>query len=506
MTWFSKILNKKPSKESQSHRSESTDKNILVISDIHLGEDILNEGPQKLSEYIRVLNQKLSEFVLAHLKPSEDGRQWHLVINGDMFDFVKISLLPDEAEATEMLSRALTREEKKRGLLNTPQNTAWKLERILEIHRPIFRAFASFLVEGNSLTLIEGNHDAEFYFPEVRETLLDYLIKLAEKEAPDEKLDRDQLASQIQFRTWFDSSPGRYHIEHGHQYDEMCSFEYHLAPFENPEEEVLATPLNHRAMPYFAEILGDFSTHGVDTWSMGQWLQFSFSLGPKMLWVLARLYVTICVELVFQAGSDRQAGIQAHREKHEAQLEKLMKETPYGFETLSGLDGLRAKPADYSLWKMIHVFYLDRFMVGAATLLLTILAGLVWDGLEFGASLVAICGVGVGVQWGLSTIKSPHIADVLRNAAARIADQTGARYVIFGHSHHPELSDLRELGVGRFGEGAFYLNSGSWVTREILDDGSGEGMTYVEITSNGAALRRWVAANTAAELISSSNQ
>ena len=110
------------------------------------------------------------------------------------------------------------------------------------------------------------------------------------------------------------------------------------------------------------------------------------------------------------------------------------------------------------------------------------------------------------MQWGLSKIKNPEISDILRNAAARIADQTGARYVIFGHSHHPELVDLRELGVGRFGERAFYLNSGSWVTREILDDGSGQGMTYVEITSKGAALRRWVAANKSAEVIASSNQ
>ena len=193
MTWLSNLLKKSSSTEPAPFQAEMRDKNILVISDIHLGEDILNEGPEKLSEYIRALNQKLSEFVLAHLDPSEDGRGWHLVVNGDMFDFIKISLLPDEGEAEEILSRGLSREEKKRGLLNTPKNTVWKLERILEIHRPIFRAFASFLLRGNSLTLIEGNHDAEFYFPEVREALRNYLIKLAEQEFGEPKFDAEKF-------------------------------------------------------------------------------------------------------------------------------------------------------------------------------------------------------------------------------------------------------------------------------------------------------------------------
>ena len=503
MSWFSKLIKKRSAAEVS--RSAGKDKNILVISDIHLGEDILNEGPQKLSEYIRVLNFKLSEFVMAHVNPCDEGRHWHLVINGDMFDFVKISLLPDEFEAEQMLSRPLTLEEKQRGLLNTPEHTTWKLKRILEIHRPIFKAFASFLKRGNSLTLIEGNHDAEFYFPEVRQLLREHLLELVRKEGDIQGGDLEAIAASIEFKTWFDASPGRYHIEHGHQYDELCSFEYHLAPFSTDEHQVLATPLNHRAVPYFAEILGDFSTHGVDKWTLGQWLRFSSSMGPRMLWVLLKLYFTICIEIVFKAGEERREALQAHRAQHEAQLENMMKETPYGFETLLALDGLRAKPADYSLLKTIHVFYLDRFILGAISLALTVPALVYSSGWDLFYWLIGIVGLGVGGQWGLSRIKNPDVADVLRRAAAKIADETGARYVVFGHSHHPELSNLSELGVGKFGERAFYLNSGSWVTREILENEKGGGMTYVEITSRGAALRRWINAKTPAEKLSCSN-
>jgi len=100
--------------------------------------------------------------------------------------------------------------------------------------------------------------------------------------------------------------------------------------------------------------------------------------------------------------------------------------------------------------------------------------------------------VGFGIQGALTKVSSFDLVGYLRVAAAEIADRTGARYVIFGHSHHPELVNLsREFGTGRYGEQGFYLNSGSWVTREILDEGGGSGMTYVEITSEGASLRRW---------------
>jgi UDP-2,3-diacylglucosamine pyrophosphatase LpxH len=493
MTWLSRLWKSDAPLETVENTVER-DQNILVISDIHLGEDILQEGPAKLSEYIRILNGKLGEFIRAHREPSADGRSWHLVINGDMFDFVKISLLPDEDEAVEMLSRPLSPAERQRGLANNPENTAWKLNRILEIHRPVFKEMAGFLLAGNSVTFIEGNHDAEFYFSEVQDRMITFLCDLAESfegDAGAEQARAEQVASRVRFRTWFDASPGRYHIEHGNQYDEMCSVEYHLSPHDDAEEGTLATPLSHRAMPYFAEILGDFSTHAIDQWTFGQWMRFICSMGPRMVWVLAKLYWVVCLELVFQAGGNREKELQANREKHGLRLEELMKETPYGLETLRGLDRLRARPAEYSLWKMIHLFYVDRFLLVAGTLVGLLGSALLWEGpAAWWAAACVVVGAML-LHYGLGKIRAPELIQTLRLAAARIADRTGARYVVFGHSHHPEMVNLgEEFGVGRFGEGGFYLNSGSWVTREILREG-GAGMTYVEITAQGAALRQW---------------
>ena len=152
---------------------------------------------------------------------------------------------------------------------------------------------------------------------------------------------------------------------------------------------------------------------------------------------------------------------------------------------------VRARPAEYSLWKMIHLFYVDRFLLVAGTLVGLLGSALLWEGpAAWWAAGCVVVGAML-LHYGLGKIRAPELIQTLRLAAARIADRTGARYVVFGHSHHPEMVNLgEEFGVGRFGEGGFYLNSGSWVTREILREG-GAGMTYVEITAQGAALRQW---------------
>ncbi len=470
--------------------------NLLVISDVHLGEDVLIDGPERMSEYIRALNRELAQFIASHRQERVDGRPWHLLVNGDMFDFVKVSLRPEPTDAYAAWARG-EREQAAAagGIPNTAANVTWKLKRILEIHRPLFKELAAFVLEGNRLTLIEGNHDAEFYFDEVRASLGEELLRLARRLHAEgkrrDKLDETAFAERVQFRSWFDASPGRFHIEHGNQYDEMCSFEWRLAPYDREGAQTLAVPLSHRAMPYFVELLGDFSTHGFEDKSFGYWLRYVFALGPRLVWALFKTYWLVVWELLLRAGKKRRAELEALRAQHGARLRGLSEEAPYGQRILAALDRLKALPAEYSLLKMLHAAYVDRF----AVLVFGGLALLPVFFLSAGAALWWSLGVAllVAVAWWVSA-KAGHVdlPATLRRAAARIAELTGARYVVFGHSHHPELVDLRAaFGVGRFGEQAFYLNTGSWVTREILLGAQGRGMTYVEITGDAAYLKRW---------------
>lgn len=504
MGWWSRLVGR------EEPPNRLGDENLLVISDVHLGEDILIDGPEHLSDYIRALNRGLAEFVAAHRAVVVDGRPWHLVINGDLFDFVKVSLRPEPQEAYERWGRLDLRGLDTKVIPNTAQAVVWKLERIVEVHRPLFKELALFLLDGNRITILEGNHDAEFYFPEVRQTLRDTLARIAEQQHAREKrdtpFDAASLAERVQFRIWFEALSGRYHIEHGHQYDEYCSFEYQLAPYDKEGADTLATPFSHRPMPYFAELLGDFSTHGMeDRGAFWRIIRHVLLLGPRVIWGATKAYFVTSFEMVRRSGKRRRAEVLDLQARHTRRLEGMAGEAPYGYRTLERLDRLRATPAEFSLVKMVRVSYLDRFLLGAATAL-AMLPAFFLSFMDAAAYLVLVLGLGSVGQWILARTRVTDLPETLRRAAAGIAEVTGVRYVVLGHSHHPELVNLRErYGVGRFGENAFYLNTGSWVTREILLGEKGKGMTYVEITSRGAALKRWVGEESQPALLASTD-
>lgn len=465
------------------------EENVLVISDIHLGEDVVVDGPEHLGEYIRALNHELTNFVAAHADEGDDGRSWHLVINGDMFDFVKLALKPTPEEAFSEWRLRLSPEELA-AMPNTPALVVWKLARIVEIHRPLFKEMARFIRLGHRISIIEGNHDTELYFPETQAALQNHVLQEVLRQGGTGE-DLETLRHRIQFPGWFTASAGRYHIEHGNQYDPYCSFEYNLAPFESGTDVRMAVPMTHQVMPYFADVLSDFSTHGIEGWSMMQWVRYGLTLGPRLAWVLLTSYARAMVDVLGKSGPKRAAALEGHGERHRARLKELAEQSPYGLETLAALDRLKATPAEYSIWQMMHVFYVDRFLVGAGMLVL----GTLGFFLGGGAGRLLAGGVllgGVALLYVLGRTTRGRVDERLRTAAAGIADRTGARYVVFGHSHEPELVDLgHAFGTGRFGESAYYINSGSWVTREILLGEAGKGMTYVEISRRGAALRRW---------------
>src|SRR5437870_2975237 len=72
--------------------------NILVISDLHLGEDVRPHSMGYLRRIIR-LERELENFLAHYTRSYHDGRPWRLIINGDMVDFMSICLLPAKGES-----------------------------------------------------------------------------------------------------------------------------------------------------------------------------------------------------------------------------------------------------------------------------------------------------------------------------------------------------------------------------------------------------------------------
>lgn len=458
------------------------DHNVLVISDLHLGEDILVDGPELLNSYIRALNGTLMGFLRGHQDNRVDNRPWHLVINGDMFDFVKMPLGPAAGQPVRAGSE---------------QEALRKLDRILRIHRPLFMAIATFLLAGHTVTVVEGNHDAEFFFDGVRGTLRQEIVRLAgnqlRREGQPVHLSHE-VGERLVFSSWFVAQTGHYHIEHGHQYDPFCSFEHKLMPLEAPlgpaADAVLTQPMSHRLLPRVAELLGNFSTHGINDLTLADIGRLLRSLGVRKSMQLTAAYAALGALLLRQAGSRRQQGLQQMAVHQARRLRVLCAESCYSAGVLRALDKLKAPPAEYNLPTMLHLFWLDRVAAIACGAAIGILWRTLWGATWLQVAMVQVFAVVCAVA--LKAWDPPAIRTVLRDAAARISQVTGAQYVVFGHSHKPECINLFDgYNVGRQSAQPHYINGGSWVTREILRGDASEGMTYVQLTASGAQLLRW---------------
>src|SRR6185295_10751047 len=130
---------------------------LLAISDLHLGCDL---RPGNRLERPRPTDAPLASFLDYHATHREGGKPWRLILNGDIVDFVAITLVPKEVVPFE-----ISPEERSLGLAPTEPKCVWKLRRTAERHPAVFDALARFIQKGNSVHIIRGNHDSEWRWP-----------------------------------------------------------------------------------------------------------------------------------------------------------------------------------------------------------------------------------------------------------------------------------------------------------------------------------------------------
>src|SRR6476646_8246511 len=190
---------------------KQVDKNILVISDLHLGED-LRPGGANVS-YLRhlvALERELEKFLAHYTTTRLDGRPWRLVVNGDMVDFMSVMILPEEkAEEGD------DEEDKLYGLGFGDLQSQKKMERVIARHQGVFKRLGEFVAAGNELVIVVGNHDVEFHYPQVQRTLVEWLSGLTLGIGADDAA-RAAFARRIEFCPWFYYEEDLIYIEHGH--------------------------------------------------------------------------------------------------------------------------------------------------------------------------------------------------------------------------------------------------------------------------------------------------
>ncbi len=412
--------------------------NLLIVSDLHLGEDLSEFGSAGLLKLISALNQKFSEFINYFAENTQAGHPWHLVFNGDAFDFLKISLRATAPTADPEWLYNTAREAQKVNIDETPAKIAEKMNSLCQAYLPLMESLVNFILAGHKITFISGNHDLELYLSDVRLAFKDFLLEKlelrfrAQKENPLSAEERDAFLAAIDFKPWFLAKPGYYHIEHGHMFDNMCSVKEPLLPLARLDPPLIATPIIQRSLPYIADLLPDFSTHGIEGLNITKLLE-NLTIRERYAVIKALNSAVKDLSALTETETLTQAAAKAR--------EDFIHESPYGQPVLKALSALNQKPFELSVRQTVSNLLEDR--------------------------------------------NGPRD---LRQTAEKIATITGARVVIFGHSHQAEFLTATNTS----GHNYTYINSGSWVSREVEQGPKGNGATFAIITPEGSHLYKWL--------------
>jgi UDP-2,3-diacylglucosamine pyrophosphatase LpxH len=192
----------------------SRNSGFLIVSDLHLssGRDAETGHVSRTEDFL--FDDEFCAFLDHHMSDTLwQEIEWTLAIDGDFMDFLQVSQAPKQS--------GHLRSDSIYGLKAGPDESAWKLERIIGGHESFFEKLAEF-VQNHRLLIVTGNHDIEFNYPEVQKAFIEELARIG-------NCHPELIESRVDFRSWFHFD-GDVYIEHGNQYDSFNSFRSMLEP------------------------------------------------------------------------------------------------------------------------------------------------------------------------------------------------------------------------------------------------------------------------------------
>jgi UDP-2,3-diacylglucosamine pyrophosphatase LpxH len=445
--------------------------NLLIVSDLHLGADLKRTGFAWLRG-VATLDREFGRFLEWYGEHPEGGRPWRLIVNGDMVDFINVTLLPEPGDPDAAFE--VSDSERRFGLAGEEAKVAWMLGRIVARHRPLFEKLAAFLARGNEMAIVRGNHDVEFHWPAVQERFKALLSEIA----------GEDVAARISFLPWFYYEPGAIFVEHGHQYDEFSSFEYVLAPVSPGSPKRVDLPLSHWAIRYLANAFPGISTHDKDGWKLSDFLRWWWNEQGGGIGLLLG-YVTTCLRLLKATYLRKLRSARDMRRAQARALEKLSEQWGLGVDLLRRLEKLHRGHAIRSAFRAAQCFYVDRFVMWG--LGIAALPAIADSGFGLAPTLLGLAGWGgvlVGGDRLLASMRKSETPPKLKRAGRAVALLMNVPLVVMGHTHRPvEIGD----------ETARYVNTGTWIPPKHAK----AGFTHLMVKrgdSTLAELRTWNAA------------
>jgi UDP-2,3-diacylglucosamine pyrophosphatase LpxH len=451
--------------------------NYLVVSDLHLSDAERNPAGRFFH-----FDEDFADF-LRHYRLSYVGhRRWRLIIDGDFIEFFQVTEPP---EPGDRLLRGVTLTASDRRFFPGTewQKSVWKLDRVLRSHPQLLLSLGRFLLAGNEIYVLRGNHDVEMFWPQVQDHFR--LVLSQHHPAGTTYLEmKAAVQARLHFRPWFYLEKDLLYVEHGCQYDPFCTNERNLCPVVPDKPSQIHLPFSAFSMRYFAARMAVVDPAAIENVnSIPRYLGRLLARHPLQAFVIPYYYVEMIVRTVRKVNRrapDAEREVAAREAAARDELERMYDLPPAAVATL---EGLREAPILGSLPATVKSFSLDMISAGLATAAAIWLAMPRSRGGRLAATLLSglvMAGLTAGWVRRASTINDHRN---LREIARCIADIVGVRYVVFGHSHEPDAYRLSEAGD------RWYFNVGTWVPN--LQEGQFIYMHVLRDDGGAAQLMRW---------------
>jgi len=428
----------------------------VLLSDVHLGSDIVTHvRPWARTSWLTTeaeVDVQLVSLLEHHRRARRADRPLCVVMAGDFLDLVGVSLTPPSALRTQP-----NFEEQQYGLGSAADHVVHKVWAIARRHPRVFRALMELLAEGNQLVLVRGNHDIEMYWYAAQQAFIEAVAEHAEPSQ------REAISSRIAIHPWFFVVEGLLYVEHGHQFDAMCSYGDPLVPTcPRDSRRIRQVPFSVMLRNVARPTRG-LSTARYEHTNFGAYLGLLVALG---LWGSARIgfrFARAAVRLVGTWLAHVRGEGRRRRHASRMRKERFAARERVSPLDLSALEQLYVKPASHSLSFVLRSIYLDRVFA--------LVCAILW--VMAGALLARYRGVLEGVSCALPAALFATYACIgferdivptrrMQSSASRIAELFAARWVVMGHTHQPVVQDL----AGN----AQYVNLGHWGEDDLPEE------------------------------------
>jgi len=397
--------------------------------------------------------------LLDHVEEQADG-PLELVLNGDTFDFDSVTQLPTKPTTPIGWCARL------RGLSSEEWMSLFKIECIIADHGSWFERLGALLRRGGRVVFVLGNHDIELSWPSVQQRIRAAIgvgavsgeHGLRPSEPPRSVEPNDE---PVVFCPWFYLSGGDTYVSHGHQYDPNCVLRSAIDPLiKVAGRPRVRIPFGDLAGRYMLNGMGYFNPHDTGNYirDARAYLRFFFRYmlrtQPLLIWTwFWGAMVTFMIALRDHLRAPMRDPLMVDAKVREVAWRS--RATP---SMVRKLHALNVPSACNHPLRLLRELWLDRglLLIGVvyAAWQIVLLVNFAWPISPLWV-LVPLALLLPPYFLYAATVKPTVFTEALldEERAALIRRITGARRVVFGHTHVPK--DARIGGV-------HYLNGGFW--------------------------------------------